>query len=179
MNGGGGKNGRDLTEDEALLWDLVTERDKRWKKVKRPAVKAEDKKPENKKPVKSKAEEKPTAKPKAKIELPYLDAGEVVGVDRSTADKLRRGKMKIEAVCDMHGMNRNDALDNLRSFIFSCRERKKKCVLIITGKGAGVLKNSLPKWLNIEDIRPHILMFNYAQPKDGGDGAVYVLLRRK
>ena len=171
---------RKPTEDEAELWDFVTKNDKRWKAVKKSQAKSESKKTENKKQVISKSNtEAATGGPKQIAELPYLNIGEATGVDRSTAEKLRRGKIKIEAVLDLHGMTRDVAFESLYGFILSCASKQKKCLLVITGKGSGVLKNSLPQWLNVDDIRPHILMCSQAQPKDGGDGAVYVLLRRK
>ena len=53
----------------------------------------------------------------------------------------------------------------------------------ITGKGGregtGVIRAQVPRWLNEPRLRPLILAFEYAQPKDGGMGALYILLRRR
>ena len=60
-----------------------------------------------------------------------------------------------------------------------------RCVLVITGKkigknGAeGVLRREVPKWLNISPLRQMIIMTSWAQNKDGGDGALYVLLKKR
>ena len=52
-------------------------------------------------------------------------------------------------------------------------------VLIVTGKGQGILKDAVPRWLNESPNRGRILLVAQAQPKDGGGGALYVLLRRR
>ena len=64
----------------------------------------------------------------------------------------------------------------------------KRCLLVITGKGmttkqgvakAGVLKENVPRWLNEPSLRRHVLAFAYARPEHGGEGALYVLLKRE
>jgi DNA-nicking Smr family endonuclease len=59
-----------------------------------------------------------------------------------------------------------------------------RTVLVITGKGGfgdarGVLREAVPRWLNEGDLRPRVLSCAWAQPKHGGAGALYVLLRRQ
>ncbi|MGB2252104.1 MAG: Smr/MutS family protein, partial [Candidatus Puniceispirillaceae bacterium] len=54
-----------------------------------------------------------------------------------------------------------------------------RCVLVITGKGAGILRGHVPDWLKRQPLSPHILAMAEARPHDGGSGALYVLLRRK
>lgn len=122
---------------------------------------------------------------------------ESTGLDRRTADRLRRGKMPIDARLDLHGMNQVDAHAALERFILSSYETGKRCVLVITGTGKpkastieydeedwttprpGVLKRRLPEWLAEPAMRPLILYTVPAQQKDGGEGAAYILLRRK
>jgi DNA-nicking Smr family endonuclease len=48
----------------------------------------------------------------------------------------------------------------------------------MAGRGAGVLREAVPRWLNEPPLRPRVIAFTYAQPKDGGHGALYVLLKR-
>lgn len=68
--------------------------------------------------------------------------------------------------------------------IIKCYRKNIRSLLIITGKklgksGAeGVLKREVPKWLNISPLREIILMTSWATPRDGGEGALYVLLKR-
>ena len=61
----------------------------------------------------------------------------------------------------------------------------KRCVLVITGKGLksdgsiGVLRENIPDWLNERRNRGLIIAFSHAVQKDGGEGAFYVMLKRK
>ncbi len=117
--------------------------------------------------------------------LPYINHGELSGMDKNTAEKLRKGKMNIDARLDLHGFTQDKAFAKLADFIEIAYERGNRCLLIVTGKGTklgggvGVLRGNLPKWLNTTYIRPKILVYCHAQPKDGGVGAVYILLRKR
>ena len=110
-----------------------------------------------------------------------LAPGVTPGLDRRTAERLRRGRLPVEARLDLHGMTQVEAHIALTSFIESAAKRGRRCVLIITGKGLrgeGVLRRSVPHWLNDERLRPYLLAIENAQPEDGGHGALYILLRR-
>lgn len=114
--------------------------------------------------------------------LAHLTHGDTSGTDKSTAKKLREGKYPIEAKLDMHGRTQDEALEGLRYFIGMSYEMGKRCVLVITGKGApggGVLQTQTARWLNNPGLREYIVSFSYAQPKHGGEGALYILLKRK
>lgn len=111
-----------------------------------------------------------------------LQHGASPGVDRRTADRFRRGKMGIDGRIDLHGMTQEQAHGALHSFIESRYASGARCVLVITGKGArgeGILRRVVPRWLNDARLRPLILSFSHAQIPDGGEGALYVLLRRQ
>jgi len=102
------------------------------------------------------------------------------GLQQRQLQRLRRGQLACSATLDLHGMTAATARGEIVSFIDSCRARQLRCVHIIHGKGYGaggdmpVLKNRVNSWL-----RQHhdVLAFCSAQPRDGGRGAVYVLLR--
>jgi len=116
--------------------------------------------------------------------LPSLEPGDSPGLDRRTAEKLRRGRLEIEARLDLHGMTQEEAHRALARFIHRAQENGVRMVLVITGKGSatgggGVLRAAVPRWLNEAGLRPCILSFTWAQPKDGGSGALYLLLRRR
>ena len=118
--------------------------------------------------------------------LAELERGATVGVDRRQVERLRRGRLPIEARIDLHGMTQDAARRSLDAFIGAAAAAGKRCVLVITGKGvgrggagAGVLRENTPRWLNLPPNRARVLAFDHAQPRDGGDGALYVLLRRQ
>ena len=66
----------------------------------------------------------------------------------------------------------------LHGFIDGQWAAGRRCVLVVTGKGKGVLKDAVPQWLNGPLLRMKILSFTYAQRQDGGEGALYILLKR-
>ena len=77
-----------------------------------------------------------------------------------------------------HGMSRDAAHQATLGFVTNARLSGKRCILIVTGKGKGILQSDLPHWLNLPPLRDQILSFSHARPQDGGSGAVYVLLKR-
>ncbi len=95
--------------------------------------------------------------------------------------KLRRGQYSVRAEIDLHGLTTAEALPELRDFIAHCVKHRLQCVRVVHGKGIGsgrrgpVLKNKVNVWLRQWDA---VLAFCSTPPKDGGTGAVYVLLRR-
>lgn len=105
------------------------------------------------------------------------------GLDRRTEMKLQRGQMEIAARLDLHGMTQVQARTALEYFIADSHARGRRCVLVITGKGSlnkpGVIRARLKEWLAEGALADRILATAPAQPKDGGAGAVYVLLRRR
>jgi DNA-nicking Smr family endonuclease len=113
--------------------------------------------------------------------LPPLAIDRFAGIDRANAERLKRGKHKIEARLDLHGMTQDEAHRTLLGFLRAARAGGKRCVLVITGRGnlgGGVLKAAVPRWLAEAEFRPHLLAIATAQPRDGGAGALYVMLRR-
>lgn len=123
--------------------------------------------------------------PERRSSLPELTHGSQPGLDKSSAKKLKRGLHSIEGRIDLHGMTQEQAHRALNSFIDGSHGAKKRCVLVITGKGlkqdgsVGVLRSAVPRWLNEAPNRERVLAFSYATPKDGGEGALYVMLKRK
>lgn len=118
---------------------------------------------------------------------PDLTPGQIAGVARSQAERMKRGRLPIEARLDLHGHRQSEAHRELEAFLARAQATGKRCVLIVTGKGlgkspskdeGGVLRRMVPRWLNEPANRARILAFDQAQPKDGGMGALYVLLKR-
>ncbi len=113
---------------------------------------------------------------------PALDR--FAGIDRANAERLRRGRRPIEARLDLHGMTQAEAHRALAVFVEASWAAERRCVLVITGRGLGlsgpgVLKAAAPRWLEEAALRRHILAIAPAQPRDGGAGALYLLLRRR
>ena len=95
--------------------------------------------------------------------------------------KFKAGKYDIEATLDLHGLTLDRAYEKCRTFIYEAFRRKHRKILVITGKGnigKGLLRESLPQWLNTPDLRPFVLAFLQAKHFHGGEGAYYVLLKR-
>ncbi|MFQ5974174.1 MAG: Smr/MutS family protein [Alphaproteobacteria bacterium] len=113
-----------------------------------------------------------------------LETGAGAGVDRRSLERLRRGKLPIEDILDLHGKTYDEARLTLEGFIADASEAGQRCVLVVTGKGSvasggGVLRRGLPQWLNRPPCRDRVLAFSPARPEHGGAGACYVLLRRR
>ncbi len=93
---------------------------------------------------------------------------------------LKNGQIEWEARLDLHGLHAEAAKVALCHFINTQTANNKRCLLIIHGKGGQegappIIKNLVNRWLpQIEEI----LAFHSALAKDGGHGAVYVLLKR-
>jgi DNA-nicking Smr family endonuclease len=122
--------------------------------------------------------------PLAKPAMPEIKHGDAPGVDKSTARRLKRGQLPIEARLDLHGHRQDEAHRALEAFIAGQASAGRRCVLVITGKGAvsqggGVLREMVPRWLNQSPNRERIISFTHATPADGGAGALYVLLKRR
>ena len=130
----------------------------------------------------------PRPAPRAKPP-PELQPGTIADLDRATAERLRRGVLAIDARLDLHGLTQAEAHAALERFLAGSAALGRRCVLVITGKGLadgaardgrrGVLRQAVPRWLNQAPNRARILAVMPAQPKHGGTGALYVLLKRK
>lgn len=97
---------------------------------------------------------------------------------------LRRGMLPIDGRLDLHGLTQTQAQERLVEFLRTMRTRSERCVLVIHGKGehtpggSGVLRGEIAAWLSQGRAREHVFAFATARDDDGGEGAVYVALRR-
>ena len=179
---------RPISEEERALWQSVaktaTPMKRRRKSEPKPVV-------SNEKPAPKAAKIKP--KPAAAMLPPpqapaapkhhELSHGLAIGIDKRQAERFRGGRLPIEGRIDLHGRTQQQAHDDLRAFLADAHADGKRCVLVITGKGmtaskSGVLKENVPRWLNEPGLRRHVLAFDYAERQHGGEGALYVLLKR-
>lgn len=105
-------------------------------------------------------------------------------VSLETFDKLENGVFAVRSHVDLHGMALDDAKQTVDEFLTDCQRRGERCVLVITGKGRnspgqiGVLRQGIPEWLARGPSARRVLAFVTARQCDGGEGALYVLLRK-
>ena len=114
--------------------------------------------------------------------LPALGHGATPGLDKRSAERMKRGEMEIDGRLDLHGMTQDTAHAALLGFVTRAYDAGRRCLLVITGKGnregTGVLRANVPRWLNQSPCRERILGFSHARPQHGGEGALYVLIKR-
>jgi len=176
------KDGQEVEDD--ALWDALT------RDVK--PIEREKSRPKQAKQVVSSKAPSRTTQPEHVV-IPHKSKEEPGReLDRRSAEKLRKGQMPIEARLDLHGLNQEQAHVALNRFITKAHGAGQRCVLVITGKGAGsdgrrdplssgqgVLKRKVPEWLEEQALRQMVLKVQQARPQHGGEGALYVLLRRR
>lgn len=114
------------------------------------------------------------------------------GLDGNTTEKLKRGQIAPGARIDLHGMTESRAHDALLAFLIRAQKRGLRLVLVITGVGNpgraedaewtraahGVLKTMVPRWLKEKEFAALIMGSGPAHRRHGGDGALYVYLRK-
>jgi DNA-nicking Smr family endonuclease len=127
----------------------------------------------------------PAARPR-----PAPALGRFADLDKRTAERFRRGELPIEGRLDLHGLTQAEAHRRLESFVGRAVAAGRRMLIVITGKGEGtagaggaagrgVLREATPRWLAEPALRPHVLAIAHAQPRHGGSGALYVLLRKQ
>jgi len=108
---------------------------------------------------------------------------------RRLKQRVARGREPIDARIDLHGMTQHEAHAALLRFLHRAQANGAKTALVVTGKGKsaahrdaaserGVLKRQVPLWLALPEFRPLIVGFDDAHVGHGGEGALYVRLRR-
>jgi DNA-nicking Smr family endonuclease len=112
----------------------------------------------------------------------------VASFDRREARRLGAGRLSVDARIDLHGMRQREAYGSLKAFLARAQGQGHKHVLVITGKGGkrdqdgsferGVLNREVPRWLSEPDFRAWVVSFTSASKRHGGEGALYVRLRR-
>ena len=104
-------------------------------------------------------------------------------VDNRTLKKLKGGKVPFQESIDLHGLDRGSAKNRVIEALKRAHAKGASCVLVIPGKGVHsrggepLLRDSLPGWLGDPQLAGVVHACAPAQPRDGGRGAAYVLLR--
>ncbi len=112
----------------------------------------------------------------------------LVPLDRRQKKRLARGSEPIDARLDLHGCTQSEAHAALLHFLRRAQRNGARTVLVITGKGrlgsgdisreVGVLRRQVPQWLRLSEFRPYVTGFDDAHIAHGGEGALYVRVRR-
>lgn len=122
-------------------------------------------------------------------------------IDQKAVRRLGNGRVAIDARVDLHGLRQSEAHGALRRFLFTAVSKGHRMVLVITGKGsrprasvydpgaddvfyegsrgAGVLRRQVPMWLRDPEFQAIVVGFTTAHVRHGGEGALYVQLRRR
>jgi DNA-nicking Smr family endonuclease len=178
---------RSLSEEERALWESVARQTKplgkRHRAAKPPAASADAAAP-----VAAKPEASSGSLPSAKIPLAPKPAipPPLAPLGRRERSHLSRGRKEIEARLDLHGMTQTRAHRALSGFLQRAHIEGLTFVLVITGKGRtvgaeserGVLRRQVPLWLNLPEFRALVVGFEEAHIGHGGEGALYVRIRR-
>jgi DNA-nicking Smr family endonuclease len=176
-----------LSEEEQALWSAFV----RSIKPLRPG-KATPKPPSGKRespnpprsPARHEAPSQPPPQPRPPVKSPPLEP-----LERRLKQRVARGSETIEARIDLHGMTQLQAHEALLAFLRRAQANGKKIALVVTGKGArraahddvgerGVLRRQVPLWLALPEFRSFVVGFDAAHVSHGGEGALYVRLRR-
>ena len=185
MNSGDGKRRRVLSPEERVLWTTVT---KSIAPLREPSATDEDIPtemavlPSRPAPAPAKSARNAPAR-SAPTALPSL--APLAPLGRRMKQRVARGKEAIDGRLDLHGLTQSEAHAALLRFLRTASARGARLVLVITGKGArasdgerGVLKRHVPQWLGLPEFRAFVVGFEGAHIAHGGEGALYVRVRR-
>jgi DNA-nicking Smr family endonuclease len=124
---------------------------------------------------------------------PQTKSPPLAPLGRRLRQRVGRGREPIDARFDLHGLTQTEAHAALRRFLHRAQAEGARTVLIVTGKGSGrspddrgnaaagergVLKRQVPLWLALPEFRALVIGFEAAHASHGGQGALYVRLRR-
>ena len=175
---------RKLNEEDLALWQRIAANVEPLKRSTKRVTKAPPPPSLGPAPLKTTKPKSALPKPLPRPALPVVVMNPVPakpGLDRRTTSKLRRGQIAIEAKLDLHGLTQSEAHDALSRFLAASRERGQRCVLVVTGVGkvgGGVLRRAVPRWLAEPASRATVISFAPAEQRHGGQGALYVMLRK-
>jgi DNA-nicking Smr family endonuclease len=168
--------------EEVRLWAVVTST-VRPGPGRKPVDPPADVEPEA--PVKSKAKPGPGPQPfapaahKTRAKPPVTAPGDI---EPGRKRRLIRERDPIDLRLDLHGMDQDRARAVLTGFLLRARDEGMRAVLVITGKGYqgdGILRRRTPEWLSEPPLRAVVAGVSEAGRQHGGEGALYVALKRK
>ena len=175
---------RSLSEEERALWESVAKQTKPMRRRHRAAKPAAL--PDAEPPATTKPAAIPKPSPSVKLPLALKPAAPPLApLGRRERSQLSRGRKEIDARLDLHGMTQSRAHRALSGFLQRAQSDGLTFVLVITGKGKlgaesvrGVLRRQVPQWLGLPEFRSLVVGFEEAHIGHGGEGALYVRIRR-
>ena len=177
---------RSLSEEERALWESVAKQTKPLRKKPR-SGKTEAASADEETPAAAKPAAPPKPLPSAEIPRATKPAAPPLApLGRRERAQLSRGRKQIDARLDLHGMTQTRAHRALSGFLQRAHSDGLTFVLVITGKGRatgadperGVLRRQVPQWLSLPEFRSLVVGFEEAHVGHGGEGALYVRIRR-
>ena len=103
-------------------------------------------------------------------------------LDPKIKKNIKRKKIVIDAIVDLHGKTEIQAYEIIKNFIKNSYLEELKNIIIITGKGLnsqGKLKLKTPSWLRNEELSKFVVGFEKMPDNKGGEGALFVKLKNK
>ncbi len=182
---------RPLSEEDRQIWDHVRRTAEALRPEPPPEPTVPPAPPASKpKPPPAAAGPAPAPPRQGKPKAPPPVSPPLGGLDRRMRTRLGRGSLGIDARIDLHGMTQDAAHRRLLHFLEGARADGARIVLVITGKGGpdgsggdgggrGILRRAVPAWLASPAFRRHVSGYESAGRRHGGEGALYVRLRRK
>ena len=181
-----GKRRRGLSYEDRVLWTHVT---KQIKPLQADALISADDSAEEAREVSPPKKHPPKfSKPAAAAKTaaaplpPKPRPPELAPLTRRMKRSVARGKEAIDARLDLHGLTQSEAHAALLRFLRNANGHDARLVLVITGKGRGgemgVLRRQVPQWLGLPEFRSLVVGFEDAHVAHGGEGALYVRVRR-
>jgi DNA-nicking Smr family endonuclease len=179
---------RGLSEEERALWESVAKQVKPLRKrhrVKPPVASMATEPNAAPKPAASPKHAARHAAPPRIVVPPKPEPPPLAPIGRRGRSHLSRGRKEIDARLDLHGMTQTRAHRALFGFLQRAHHDGLTFVLVITGKGKigseserGVLRRQVPQWLGLPEFRSLVVGFEEAHIGHGGEGALYVRVRR-
>jgi DNA-nicking Smr family endonuclease len=182
---------RGLSDEERALWESVAKQIKPLRKkartAKAPVVSPDLVTPAAAKPAAPLGPLLAAKSPRAlRPEAPPAAPPQLAPLGRRERSQLSRGRKEIDARLDLHGMTQSRAHHALSNFLQRAHHQGLTFVLVITGKGRttgaeserGILRRQVPHWLSLPEFRSLVVGFEEAHIGHGGEGALYVRIRR-
>jgi DNA-nicking Smr family endonuclease len=181
-----GKRRRGLSYEDRVLWTIVTKAIKPLRAEPVGGLEADGHMDATPPVIKHPPPAKRPAKPPAASSPPPQKspppAPPLAPLGRRMKQRVARGKEAIDARLDLHGLTQAQAHGELLRFLRNANARDARLVLVITGKGrggeSGVLRRQVPQWLGLPEFRDFVIGFEDASIRHGGEGALYVRVRR-